>query len=162
MRYLSCPASCKKPAGDGLPVGHDAESPLPLVLSLHEYGLHYEWQDSYFGLSALVESHNFALLLPNGVRDGRGQRFWNATDYCCGDQGSRVDDFRSLRGLVEEAEARVFVVGFSNGAYMSYRLACDSFPGLEAVAVLAGASYSDPARPVSVPHMHGTADRSVE
>ena len=158
----------ERPALLVLPSGHDLEIPLPLVISLHGYGFHYQSQDSYFGLSALVDSHNFALLPPNGVKDDRGKRFWNATDYCCGLIDSKPDDFAHLRGLVEEAGAhvkvdRLFAVGFSNGAYMSYRLTCDSFPGLAGIAILGGASYSDPsrcasARPVSVLHIQGTGD----
>ena len=46
---------------------------------------------------------------------------------------------------------------------MSYRLACDSFPGLAAIVTLGGSSFSDAsrcdrARPLSVLHIHGTAD----
>ena len=42
---------------------------LPLVLNLHGYGSHYIDQDSYFGMSELVNDYNFALILPNGTRD---------------------------------------------------------------------------------------------
>ena len=158
----------ERPALLILPSGHGPDSPLPLVISLHGYGLHYRSQDSLFGLSPLVESHDFALLLANGVKDNSGSRFWNATDFCCGDDDSRVDDFGWLAGLAEEAGDYVevdgvFAAGFSNGGYMSYRLACDSFPGLAAIVILGGSSFSDAsrcdrARPLSVLHIHGTAD----
>ncbi len=157
-----------RPALLVLPSEYDPRTPLPLVLSLHGYGSHYMFQDSYFGLSQLVNSHNFALILPNGTKDDEGKRFWNATDFCCGVIDSKPDDVAYLTGLVEETAGRVdidrvFATGLSNGSFMSYRLACESLPGLTAIVALAGSSYSDPARcasarAVSILHIHGTDD----
>ncbi len=159
-----------RPALLVLPSGYDPQSPLPLVLSLHGYGGHYMFQDSYFGMSSFVNSHNFALILPNGMRDEEGQRFWNATDLCCGFSDGKPDDVAYLNGLVEEAGERVsidriFAVGMSNGGFMSYRLACESI--LTAIAVVGGSSFTDPARcasarPVSVLHVHGTGDTVIK
>ena len=144
---------------------------LPLVLNLHGYGSHYMDQDSYFRMSELVNDYNFALILPNGRHDDTGIRFWNATDFCCGFLDNKSDDAGYLAALIEEAAEhvnieRVFAVGLSNGGYMSYRLACESVPGLAGIVVLAGSSYADPtrcesARPVSILHVHGTNDEVV-
>ena len=149
----------------------DERASIPLVFSLHGYSSHYMDQDSYFGLSLLVNSYNFALVLPNGKLDDMGNRFWNATDFCCGISDTKPDDVVYLTGLVEEAAEhvnidRVFVAGLSNGGFMSYRLACESLPGLAAIVVVAGSSFSDETRcdsaiPVSVLHVHGTADEVV-
>ena len=161
-----------RPALLVLPSGYDPQTPMPLVLSLHGYGSHYMFQDSYFGLSPLVNSHNFALILPNGTRDENGRRFWNATGLCCGVTDNKPDDVAYLTGLVEEAAERIsiertFPAGLSNGAFMSYRLACESMPGLTAVVALAGSSFTDPtrcasARPISILHVHGTGDDVVK
>ena len=161
-----------RPALLVLPSGYDPQTPLPLVLSLHGYTSHYMFQDSYFGLSPLVNSHNFALILPNGTRDEKGKRFWNATDLCCGATDSKPDDVAYLTGLVEEAAGRVnidrtFAAGLSNGAFMSYRLACESLPGLTAIVAVGGSSFTDPARcasarPISILHVHGTGDDVIK
>ena len=161
-----------RPALLVLPSGYDPQTPLPLVLSLHGYSSHYMFQDSYFGLSPLVNSHNFALILPNGTRDEKGKRFWNATDLCCGATDSKPDDVAYLTGLVEEAAGRVnidrtFAAGLSNGAFMSYRLACESLPGLTAIVAVGGSSFTDPARcasarPISILHVHGTGDDVIK
>ena len=166
----------ERPALLVLPSGYSQDqlerrAPLPLILSLHGYTSHYMSQDSYFGMSALVNSYNFALILPNGTRDAKGNRFWNATEFCCGIADSKPDDAEYLMGLVEEAAEevnvdRVFVTGMSNGAFMSYRLACESMPGLVGIVAVAGSSYSDEircdsARPVSVLHIHGNGDETV-
>ena len=161
-----------RPALLVLPSGHDPQTPLPLVISLHGYTSHYMSQDSYFGLSELVNSHNFALILPNGMKDDNGDRYWNATDFCCGITDNKPDDAVYLAGLVDEAKEvfntdGIFAAGMSNGASMSYRLACESLPGLTAIVAVAGSFYSDPtrcdsARPVSILHIHGTEDSVIE
>ena len=161
-----------RPALLVLPSGYDPQTPLPLVLSLHGFTSHYMSQDSYFGLSPLVNSHNFALILPNGTKDDGGKRFWNATDFCCGITDSKPDDVAYLTSLVEEAAGyanidRILAAGMSNGASMSYCLACENLPGLTAIIAVAGSFYSDPARcasarPVSILHIHGADDSVIK
>ena len=54
----------------------DEQPRIPMILSLHGYSSHYMGQDSYFRMSRLVNSYNFALVLSNGTRDDMGNRFW--------------------------------------------------------------------------------------
>ena len=160
-----------RPATLQIPMGYDAMSPLPVVLSLHGFQGNPTSHDEYWGLSERVDADNFALILPAGTRNPSGLRFWNATDFCCNFFESEVDDVAYLSSLIEEAGehilvGRIFSVGHSNGGFMSYRLACEGFPGLTAIAPLAGTSFLDPARcesapPVSVLHIHGTADEVI-
>ena len=144
---------------------------IPLVLSLHGYGADAKGQDQYFGLSQRVTEYGFALITPQGTTDDRDNRFWNATDGCCNFHNSDVDDHAWLSSLVAEARdlvdvSGVYVVGYSNGGFMAYRLACDGLDGLVAIASLAGSSFGDPERcadamPVSVLQIHGDADQSI-
>lgn len=77
--------------------------------------------------------------------------------------GAPVDDGRFLRMLIDETVARtgahpgrVAVVGFSNGAVMASRLACDIADRVNALALVAGTAAQGferscrPARPVAV------------
>lgn len=154
-----------------LPADHDPETPTPLVLSLHGFTSHLAEHDRYFGLSKRVNADRFALIMANGTRDPEGQRFWNATDFCCDLHSTQVDDVQYLSGLLKEAATHIavehiFVLGHSNGGFMSYRLACEGVPKLAAIASLAGTSFSDPSRcasasPVSVLQIHGTADQVI-
>ena len=147
------------------------DEPFPLVLSLHGYGANAESQDWYFGLSARVSGYDFALITPQGTTDSAGHAFWNATDACCNFHGSEGDDYAWLNQLVSEAReivdvSGVYVVGYSNGGFMSYRLACDGLDGLVAIASLAGSSFGDAERcegaePVSVLQIHGTDDMQI-
>jgi polyhydroxybutyrate depolymerase len=57
-------------------------------------------------------------------------------------------------------------MGYSNGGFMSYRMACDVADRVAAIASLAGATWADtsrcrPSEPVSVLQIHGTADSVI-
>ena len=68
---------------------------------------------------------------------------------------------------------RVFVLGHSNGGYMSHRMACDHADLIAGIVSLAGAAYDDPpagelplprcrpSEPVAVLEVHGMADGTV-
>lgn len=147
------------------------DNPLPLIVLLHGFGGSADELDQYLGISRRVGSDRFALLLPEGTRSWIRMRFWNATPACCDFFRSGVDDAAYLRALVREVEqivavGRVYLIGYSNGGFMAYRLACDGMPKLAGIAVLAGSSFEraercDGAAPVSVLQMHGDADRLV-
>ena len=140
----------------------------PLIVSLHGFGGHSAYLSAYVPLHERVNTEGFALLLPNGTLGAAGNRFWNPTDQCCAGGKSGEDDVAYLTELVATArEVRdfgpVYFFGYSNGGFMSYHMACKGLPGLRAIASLAGTSYVEDAScegapPVSVLHIHGTAD----
>ena len=144
------------------------EKVLPLIVSLHGFSGNSLWQSHYLPLHRQVNTGPFALLLPNGTFNADGNRFWNPTGLADAKGGPVADDVAYLAALVEEAgqEAAigpVYFFGYSNGGFMAYYMACKWLPGLRAVASLAGTSYVDDAAcegapPVSVLHIHGTAD----
>lgn len=157
-----------RPAALVAPFNADPSSPLPLVIVLHGYASNV-WADAqYLGLIARVQMDRIMLLLPSGTRDEEGNRFWNATDFCCDFGRSGIDDVAYVAALVEEASQLVeidgvYVVGYGNGAFMAYRLACESLPALIGIVAVAGSSFTDETRcdeavPVSTLHIHGTAD----
>ncbi|MCY4618053.1 MAG: hypothetical protein OXD50_05795 [Chloroflexi bacterium] len=150
------------------PFGSDPSQELPLIIALHGYGSNVWEHSQYMGLIPRVNLDRFLLLMPNGTRDSDGNRFWNATDYCCDFEDSEVDDVQYLRSLIDEASelvrlGSIYAVGQSNGGFMSFRLACESLPGLAGIVSLAGTTFSDESRcadaaPVSMLQIHGDAD----
>ncbi len=152
-------------APPGLPEGS------PLIVSLHGFSGDSAGQITYVPLHQHMSQRGFGLLLPNGIRNAEGNRFWNPTDQCCEGGKSGEDDYAYLSHIVAEAHklkgfGPVYFFGYSNGGFMSYWMACQGLPGLRAVASLAGTSYMDDAlcegaAPVSVLHVHGTSDAVV-
>ncbi|MXY44543.1 MAG: hypothetical protein F4Y50_10925 [Dehalococcoidia bacterium] len=143
----------------------------PLIVSLHGFGGDSAYQATYVPLHERVNTDGFALLLPNGALNAEGNRFWNPTDECCDGGKSGGDDVAYLTELVANARkvkdfGPVYFFGYSNGGFMSHHMACKGLPGLRAVVGLAGTSYvedssCDGAPPVSVLHIHGTADSVI-
>ncbi len=162
-----------RPYGLKVPAGYDARHPAPLVVLLHGYTADGETQANYFGLPAMADRAGFLLATPNGTRDLFGNRFWNATDACCNWFRSGVDDVAYIDAVIDEIAsrhavdvARVFVVGHSNGAFMSHRYACDRSTRVAAIVTLAGMQWKDqsncrPSSPVSVLQVHGRDDATV-
>lgn len=156
-----------------VPASYVSTVATPLVILLHGYGASGSFQDLYFGMTAVSDARGFLYAAPNGTVDSDGKRFWNATDACCNLHGSSVDDSTYLSSLIKEIQGRynvdakrVFLVGHSNGGFMSYRMACDHADQIAAIASLAGAMFSDvakcaPSAPVNVLEIHGTADATI-
>lgn len=148
------------------------EGETPLIVSLHGFGGNSADHAEYVPLHERVNSDGFALLLPNGLPDGEGNRFWNPTDRCCDGGKSGVDDVAYLTKVVASAReiagsGPVYFFGYSNGGFMSHHMACKGLPGLRAVASVAGTSYVEDsscegAPAVSLLHVHGTEDRVIQ
>lgn len=165
-------ASATRPAGVVLPGEYDISQTYPLVISLHGFTANATVQDVIFGLGVRAEETGFILVKPEGTTDSQGRQFWNANSECCDFEDSGVDDVAYITGLIEEAKtlypvSHVAIVGHSNGGYMSYRMACERGDLIDRIAPLAGtvspiASECPADEFVSVLHMHGTADTSVD
>ena len=149
----------------------DLSAPIPLVMLLHGYTMSADSIDRFFGISGRVETDRFALIVPDGTENAVGDRFWNATLQCCDFARQQIDDVAYLSVLVVDARNhaefdRLYLIGYSNGGYMSYRLACEGLTGLTAIVSLAGSSFVDAEQclygsPISVLQIHGDADMLV-
>jgi polyhydroxybutyrate depolymerase len=164
----------ERPAPVVIPRDYDPTVSHPLVIVLHGFGPYTGViQSAFFGVTDMVESKDFVLVLPNGTLNEDGDRFWNGATYCC-DPDNAVDDVGYLSGLIEEAKQiynidakRVYLIGHSNGGFMSFRMACEASELITAIVSLAGSTFADEAdctpatQPVSVLAVHGTADSTI-
>jgi polyhydroxybutyrate depolymerase len=181
---LLCAAACddepaERPTSFGgarpvmlqVPAQLDEGREYPLVLVLHGYGANGFLQQAYFGLGDLATRGDAFVLAPEGTVDSTSRQFWNADPVCCDFGHLAPDDVGYLGGLIEDVAdswpidpGAVFLIGHSNGAFMSYRLACERSDLFAAIVGLAGNAASvpcQPAQPVSILHVHGTADDVV-
>lgn len=156
-----------------IPASYQSGVKAPLVIVLHGYTASGAQQESYFKLTAESDRRGFLYAMPDGTKNSRGERFWNATPACCDFGRTGVDDSGYLAGLIDTVSAqysvdpgRVYVTGHSNGGFMAYRMACEHADKITAIVSLAGAMNDDPtqctpSRPVSVLEIHGTSDETI-
>jgi len=140
-------------------------SGYPLVVMLHGgFGSGAQAEAAY-GWDAQADSAGFLVAYPDGLN-----RAWNGGGGCCGQPGRQgIDDVAFIEAVVARIEAeapvdpaRIYATGMSNGAIMTYRLACES-DLFAAVAPVAGNQLVGcaGAKPVSLLHIHGAADTHV-
>lgn len=155
------------------------DAPAPLLIGLHGGTGWAEQFARSSGYDGLAEANGVLAVYPEGVgagdqaasTSGPAQRTWNG-GVCCGPAArDDVDDVAFIEALLDEVARRypidpdrVFASGHSNGAIMSYRLACELSDEVVAVAFFAGTLGVDdcrPSAPVSLMHLHGTADENL-
>ena len=163
-----------RPSDYILPKNYSHETSWPVIVLLHGYQVDGRLQDMFFGLSGLVDELGFLLLRPDGTTDSKGHPFWNATFACCDRDQTNVDDVSYIHSLLDEMETyfnvdrrRIYLMGHSNGGFMSYRLACDSAERFAGLMSLAGATYFNESAclsdtPLAVLQVHGTQDSSID
>jgi len=153
-----------------VPTGYDPSEPMPIVVALHGR------PDSGIGFSVITQLHltaereNFVVLYPDGINLG-----WNyVKDIRQYSRGDTWDDVQHLKDLVLTINRhvnidlnRVYATGFSNGGFMTQRLACEAYDFFAAFAV-SGATMvpgmeplCNPDNDVPIMFMHGTEDVSI-
>jgi polyhydroxybutyrate depolymerase len=123
-----------------IPTGYDGSSALPLVFVLHGAGGNAASMVKATGMNGKADQQNFFVAYLNGTGDRPG---WNTG--ITPNLGITVDDVAFIRELLADLEqqvyvdsSRVYVAGFSNGAFMGNRLAAELSDLLAAVAVVEG------------------------
>jgi polyhydroxybutyrate depolymerase len=118
-----------------------------------------------YGWDQLADRAGFVVAYP----DGRN-RAWNAGQCCGRPQQQGVDDVAFLHQVVDQVaredgvdRRRVYAVGMSNGAMMTYAWACGRPGELAGIGPVAGAVIADcsAVRPTPVVAVHGSADQNV-
>ena len=147
-----------------------AES-LPLVFVLHGGGGNAENAIRMSGMSDKADKEGFVVVYPNGTGRRKDKMLtWNSGNCCGYAMDNNVNDVNFMRLLIEKIESeysidrkRIYATGLSNGAMMSYKIACELPDKIAAIAPVAGAlnCSCNPGYPVSVIIFHGTEDRHV-
>lgn len=155
-----------------IPPSHDATKPAALVMVLHGATQSPESAEHMSRMSELADQNDFLAVYPSGTSRNAGDRIptWNSGACCAYAMQKNIDDVGFLTALIDRLvhennvdPKRVYVTGISNGAMMSYRLACEASSKIAAIAPVEGAQDTPchPTDRVSVLVFHGTADRLV-
>lgn len=136
--------------------------PAPLVVALHRFTETGAAMARLTQFNALADAEKFFVAYPNGLR-----RSFNYRDE------PTPDDFGFVLAVVQDMHARhnidperVYLVGASNGGFLSYRLLCEA-PGVFAAGAVVMATMPEwitgacAPSPVPILVMHGTADPIV-
>lgn len=129
-----------------LPEFTDSKNPLPLVIALHGRGGNGASMVllTKSGFNTLSDRDGFIVVYPDGI-----DRNWNdgRSDQKADDRPHRknIDDTGYISALIDTMifrynadPKRIFITGMSNGAMMSYRLACELSHKIAAIAPVAG------------------------
>jgi polyhydroxybutyrate depolymerase len=157
------------------PSFYDKSGKLPLLIALHGRGGNSESMIlvSRKGFNKMADKDGFIVVYPDGIElnwnDGR-------MDEEANDRAHRenIDDVGFISSLIDSMikdynidPKRVYVTGISNGAIMSYRLACELSHKITAIAPVDGnipyllLNKCSPSEPVSVLAINNVNDPLV-
>jgi polyhydroxybutyrate depolymerase len=152
-----------------IPAKYKSTTAVPLVLNLHGLGSNGMQQEAYGDFRPIADTADFILAHPNGTQTTAGLS-WNNF----GALGTGVDDVGFLSALIDKISSqysidknRIYSTGMSNGAFMSYDLACFLNTRIAAIASVTGSMIASHLkgckanRPTPVMEIHGTADNTV-
>lgn len=153
-----------------LPIGYDGSRQWPLVVALHGYGGEPAEMNRRFHYGALgrTPQGDYFYVAPAGLKDRLGNTGWHP-----GAKHQAPWDVEYLLAVVKDVTAkyaidpkRITFIGFSQGAHMAHRMACDGSELVSGIISIAGqvtkiTSGCAPANPVSVLQVHGTADEAI-
>lgn len=154
-----------------LPPSYNPATPMPLIIAMHGgFGSGPQLEDQS-QLSTKADTAGFIIVYPEGVKSTLGIRTWNAGGCCGYAVDNNINDVGFLTALIDTLIAnysidtsRVYATGMSNGAFMSYRLACEISNKIAAIAPVAGTmnvGLCNPVRAVPVIHFHSYLDTNV-
>jgi polyhydroxybutyrate depolymerase len=167
--------SLKRTFNIHIPPSYDKSVQLPLVIALHGRGANGASMVilTHKGFNKMSDQDGFIIVYPDGIElnwnDGRMDE--EANDRAHRDN---IDDVSFISALIDSMiqdyninPKRVYVTGISNGAIMSYRLACELSHKITAIAPVDGNiptmifTECSPDRAVSVLAINNTDDPLV-
>ena len=158
-----------------VPASYRPGRSTPMLVALHGGGGDADFQadDSRYKLISKSEAAGFIAVFPNGYsRMPSGVlATWNAGSCCGAAQKSNIDDVGFLREVIQRVgrqadidRRRVFVTGMSNGALMSWRMACEASDLVRGIAPVEGTDNTarcNPSQPVPVIEFHSMDDDHI-
>jgi len=152
-----------------VPPSYDPAKPTSLVIALHgrpDTGMGMAY---LLDMNSVAEKNGFIVVYPDGV-----DQEWNYVKGFTGWEYSNQDDVKFLTYLAGDLSqdfnidpARWYVTGFSNGGFMTQRMACDAadqfaaFGEVGGTLLPGGIDLCENSAPVPILLMHGTADQNV-
>jgi len=148
------------------PSDYSPSQSLPLLIVLHGLTQTGGGVMDITSFNAIAEQEKFIVVYPSGLNNA-----WNANMNV---SVSTADDKGFLEALIGHFQqnfntnpSKQYLCGFSNGAFMSHKMACESDLCFAGIATISGTmsdsiyANCNPSKATSVLHIHGTADAVV-
>ena len=153
-------------------VPEEAGENAPLLFMLHGYAGSAKGFMDNTGMNSAADQYGFAVVYPQGLRDPAnttGGACWNSglTDSVNDDTGFLTALAQYLQQTYGFNRSATFAAGFSNGAFMMYKLAVEAPDTFRAVAsvsgMMSGGAWEErpEAASVSILQISGTNDSVV-
>jgi len=154
-----------------LPQNYDGVAKMPVVFNLHGYTLNAQQQMNYSQMNTIADTAGFIVVYPNAVNTA-----WNSgiSEHPSTPPTPNVNDVGFINALIDTLYKHysinmdmIYSCGFSNGGFMSFKLACQLSDRIAAVASVAGLISYTTADSCNAKHkmpvllIHGTADEIV-
>ncbi|TGK95269.1 poly(3-hydroxybutyrate) depolymerase [Leptospira brenneri] len=158
-----------------VPKTYSPNKTTPLLLVFHGGGGDMEIQsnDEYYHQISKSEENGHIVIFPNGYSKFKSGKIatWNAGNCCADARDKKIDDVGFIKEVLNHATkqlhidtSKVYSTGMSNGAMMTYRLACEMTDKFAAITTVAGTDNTEsctPSKPISVLHIHAKDDDKV-
>jgi polyhydroxybutyrate depolymerase len=153
-----------------IPPNYWPANKIPLLLAFHSRSTNGKEILRTSQFVAWAAEMNFIVAAVNGaVYDGTSS--WNAGNCCTNATTYEENDVLLTSTIIDFVKSnyavdpsRVWAAGHSNGGMLAYRLACDLYEEVTAIAVVTGALMDptcSPTKPVSIFHIHGNLDPTI-
>lgn len=143
-----------------LPDDWDGITALPVLMHFHGWGRQGDLIVNHQRISGHTRRRGVLLIAPNG--NGRSWDFWRAGQ---GDVGFAASVLEDVAKRFPVDRDRIYVSGYSYGAAMAWRYACENGDGVAALLAVSGtiSQTEDCAQaPRQVRHVHGLADTVMD
>jgi polyhydroxybutyrate depolymerase len=151
-----------------LPKNISHQQLMPLVFVFHGYKEDGMLARFYTDFDRIADANSFIVVYPVGSGSPLS---WNAGSCCGNARINSIDESAFVRSIIADVKTmanvnikRIYATGFSNGALLTYRLACEMSDTFAAVAPSNGVliyAPCEPQQPVSLIHVHGAEDDAM-
>ncbi len=155
-----------------LPISYTKNHSYPLLLVLHGRGSSGKEMAEYTNFSELADKQNFIVVYPNAINK---PTLWNAFYKA---KGKERDDILFIKKMLTELqnnykinERKIYAVGYSSGAMMTYRIASEMSEKIAGIGIVSGSLgykknsqsvyIGKPTKPVPAIILHGKKDSIV-
>jgi len=157
-----------------IPSSYDGTEAVPVIFVLHGGSGTVESVQNFTQMNPVSDREGFIVVYPQGYgQSGMGGFTWADGRGTSADRLG-VDDVGFINSLIEEVKSeytinrnKIYLTGFSNGAFMTQKIACEMNAQIAAIASLGSTmdvnliETCSPGRPLPVLIINGTADPFV-